>query len=264
MKKMMLDEIRAKKRRKATIILSSIALIIVAFLMIVLLFRVKNVEITGNHHMTDEEVESRVMNGPLTGNTLYMMLFKRNPDFSDNAFIDHVNVEYVDRNSIHIRVTEKALVGYVEYDGSYWYFDKDGKILVNSSEPESGDGEDSSEEPDTAETYYIPLVKGLSVTSAAIGDVLNVSNPGVFTTLNSLIEVINKRNIDPDYVEFKEDGTMTMKVGNIFVLLGKDEHLEEKLEELSGILPKAEGLSGTLHLENFDGSQSRIIFDKDE
>ena len=249
-----------KRKKKATILLSVLAAVIVTFLLLILLFRVKNVDVTGNHHISDEEIESRLIGGPLTGNTIFMSLFMRHPDFSDNAFVERVSVKYVDRNSLRIEVEEKPLIGYVAAEGSYWYFNQNGEVLVNSSVPEAGD-EEAAQDTGTVEPYYIPLIKGLSVTEPVLGEVLPVSDPSVFSALGSLTEIINKRDIDPAYVTFNTDGTMTMMVGSIEVLLGEDEHLEEKLEELSGILPEAEGLSGTLHLENFDGSQKRIILD---
>ena len=44
--------------------------------------------------------------------------------------------------------------------------------------------------------------------------------------------------------------------------MGTTEHAEEKVFKLSKLYNKIEGLSGTLHLEDYDGGNKNIIFDK--
>ena len=39
--------------------------------------------------------------------------------------------------------------------------------------------------------------------------------------------------------------------------------MEEKLSELKDLLPNLDGLSGTLHLEEYDSTKDSIIFTKD-
>ena len=40
-------------------------------------------------------------------------------------------------------------------------------------------------------------------------------------------------------------------------------YMEEKISELNDLLSKLEGLSGTLHLEEYDSTKDSIIFTKD-
>ena len=251
-----------------------LALVIMAFFALLILFRVKKVEVTGNVHETDREVREMIMVGPMSNNTLLLSLFKHHPEAVDMPFIDRISLEYTGRNSVRIRVSEKSVIGYVAFEEAYWYFNEDGIVEVQSltSEPvhSTDTGEVSAEEVDERsddtprDEYIIPFIEGLTVTDAAVGSVLPVSDPSVFSTIASITGMINKNGIRPDRVTIQEDGTWTMTCGTIRVLLGKDEHLEDKIEELAGILPEAAGLSGTLHLENFDGTQNRIIFDKAE
>lgn len=330
------EEKKNRRFRRISAILVSAAVLILAFFLILILFRVETVEVSGNHHISEEELESQLFKGPMSGNSLFLRLFRHHPHLKEEPFVDGITIDYVDRHTVRVTVKEKALVGYVSYQGAYWYFDAEGKILVQSDRPESGDedlvlseeenpGADDGIEPagkeagtgsakkteaenddlaesqenddnagsdgetDTAsyvslgdsddektdagesasssgtvEPYYIPLVKGLSVTQPKVGEVLKVPKTWVFDALKSVTEIINKHDIDPDYVRFAEDGTVSLVVGSVTVKLGSDNHLEDKLEEMAAILPKTEGLSGILHLENFDGTQKRIIFDKSD
>ena len=273
---------KAEKKQKdpealpvgAITIFTILALVIMVFFAMLFLFRVKKVEVTGNVHESDREIRDTIMVGPMSNNTLLLSLFKRNPEFGDNPFIDRVTLEYTGRNSVRIRVSEKSVIGYVAFEEAYWYFNEDGIVEVQSLTAEPAHSADtdevSAEEVDERsddtprDEYIIPYIEGLTVTDAAVGSVLPVSDPSVFSTIASITGMINKNGIWPDRVTIEEDGTWTMTCGTIKVLLGKDEHLEDKIEELAGILPQAGGLSGTLHLENFDGTQNRIIFDKAE
>ncbi|MDO4477958.1 MAG: hypothetical protein Q4B73_02810 [Lachnospiraceae bacterium] len=418
------------KRMKASVILCLVAILIILVMALLIAFRLDTLDVTGNHHITDEELSDMTAKKPLCSNTLIFMLLNRHPR-TDNPFVEDITAEYIDRNTVRLHVTEKDLIGYTAYNGAYWYFDERGVVQVQTTRPERGDtpviepagvilesgageevpldavptealntvpgeaggaigealntvpeeaypgaddgaeaptenpgaddgapaptpaenpgeddgaptptpaenpgeddgatvppsendaagADDGASTPDnnpgtadgaatpdagndpasddaedsaptdptaglddgveveteevapeidpyengTVEPWHIPLVKGLSVTHAAVGEVLAVSDPSIFRTLTVLTERINKHDIDPDYVQIEKDGTLTMVCGSITVLLGKDQHLEEKITELSGILPEAQGLSGVLHLESFDGTQNRIIFDR--
>lgn len=341
------------RHHAAIVLLTAAAVVLVVFFLFLLLFRVRDVEIVGNYHYTDDQIKEMMLKGPLSGNTVLISLTNKNKKVEGADFIDTVSVDMTGRNSIRIQVNEKQLIGYVSYSGAFWYFDADGRVLVRSDNPEkdssaaaeagslasenetSVSGADSTSsasgasdasagsfaetvttesvmtaaqtssdqsvgtgtvtpqevtqdsesdqvvlQPDVvqdtseessgsgvekstkAEKDYIPYVEGLQFDEAAVGDILPVADASVFKTVASLKNIINKNDIQPDRVIFAEDGTLTLVYGQASVLLGKDVHLEAKLEELTGILPKMSGLSGTLHLENFDGSQNRIIFDK--
>ena len=314
-------------RHTASIVLwTAAAVLLVLLFLFLLLFRVRNIEVVGNYHYTDAQVEEMLMKGPFSKNTVILSLLNKHKKIEGADFIDSVTVDMTGINSVRIQVNEKELIGYVSYQNAYWYFDADGKVLVRSDTPENsvasseaspadstsetvsevipqtaqaaseestGSGtvtpqevaEDSGgqvvlepevvqddesaassgsgvEAPKEADRDYIPFIEGLVFSEAAVGETLPVADPGVFKTIGSLKNIVNKNNIPPDRVAFAEDGTLSLVYGQASVLLGADENLEAKLEELTGILPKMTDLSGTLHLENFDGTQDRVIFDK--
>ena len=257
---------------RAITIFTILAFLIMAFFALLILFRVKKVEVTGNVHYTDREIRDMIMVGPMSNNTLLLSLFNRHPKTEGADFIDHVSVEYLGRNTLRIRVSEKSTVGYLAFENAYWYFDENGIVKVRTTVPEArpqAEGDelqaeevDSRSDDSPRDVYIIPYIEGVMISDAQVGSVLAVADPSVFSTITSITGMINKNGIRPDRVALMDDNTWTMTCGTITVLLGKDEYLEEKIEELTGILPEAEGLSGVLHLENFDGTQNRIIFDK--
>ena len=54
-----------------------------------------------------------------------------------------------------------------------------------------------------------------------------------------------------------------MHYGDVKVMIGNKLGIEDKISHLYGILPNTEGLSGTLHLDNFDSSKGEVVFTKD-
>lgn len=113
-----------------------------------------------------------------------------------------------------------------------------------------------------------PMVTGLNVTPVDAGLRFPVKDPSIFNTIQSLTKMIDKYSISPDYVELSEGAKgkteMTLYYGNVRAALGSDQGLEEKVTRLAAILPKLEGRSGVLHLEEFTNDTINIVFDEDQ
>lgn len=272
------------KKSKRIIIASVSGIILVGVLLFGILFYTANVEVVGNNRYTDEEIKNMVMKGPLSFNTLLMSHFREHVDLQGISFMESVDVEYLNHNSIRLHVSEKYPIGYVEFEGYKYYFDKDGMVLEREAVPgeEETGGEDSlsaeeegqqsiSAQPvDGNETKQfhpsladVPLITGLSFEQAAVGESLHVEDTSIFNSILGLDRMIEKYEIQPDSVEIGEGNQMTLHYKDVRVLLGKDEMLEEKMTRVAGILPKLSGESGELHLEEFTEGTQNIIFDKD-
>ena len=96
-------------------------------------FHVNSVEVKGNQHYTDQEIEDMVLKGGMWDNSLLLKLQYRNKEIEDVPFVESMEVTIVDRHSISIQVYEKALAGCVEYLDRFMYFDREG-VIVESSE----------------------------------------------------------------------------------------------------------------------------------
>lgn len=310
------------RHHRKIILLVLAALLLIGIFLFLFLFRVTTINVTGNIHYTNEEIEDMVLTGPFAHNTLLASMLKKQVKVENVAFMDSISVEMTDWNTLRLDVSEKAVVGCVVYENAYYYFDKDGIVLEKTdvpneetapqstpaadtdtagTDPSQGasmsatDGvgatgeskiltpqvvEDdeavaavtpveeetagtSSVAPQEAVENYVPVVEGLVFETVTVGEALPVADSSVFNTINSLTKMINKNNIPPDVVTFDEESNLTLTYGTARVALGADKNLERKLQELSAILPQLDGLSGVLHLENFDGTQNGVVFEKD-
>ena len=101
-------------------------------------YTVSTVYVEGNVHYTDEAIKDIVMKGFLGNNSLYLSLKYKNRGVKGIPFVDVMDVTILAPDAVRITVYEKALTGYVEYLGTYLYFDKDGYVVVEMYEKTDG------------------------------------------------------------------------------------------------------------------------------
>ena len=122
--------------------------------------------------------------------------------------------------------------------------------------------EDMLKSESGAVLVYIPLVEGLTFSRIEVGQTVPGQNSRVFDMLDTFrTYVINTGNV-PDRIVIGDNMDLSVLYGGAEVRLGTGDYLDERLNELKYIHPHLAGLTGTLHLENFDGSQDEVIFSK--
>ena len=271
--------------KKIKIIPIVILLIGVSALVFLFAFRVREVEVIGNTRYTEAEIKDMALAGIASSNTVMATWLKGNQEVVDIPFLDGFKVERVNNNKLRIIVSEKQIIGYLNYQGSDMFFDKDG-LVVESVEPKIVDGKqvivgEIVEEVDTiapqaieageveditsfqAAVTNVPLIEGLNATEVALNQSLKVDNPEVFTMIWGIARMVEKFNVQPDKVVFDENSQATMYYGNVRVLLGSDTLLEEKISRAAAILPELVGKSGELHLEDYTEGVGSIVFSGD-
>jgi hypothetical protein len=128
-------------RRRLHLILIGIAVAAAAFFG---LFYTTDMEISGNSRYTDEQIRSMIQSDPLSWNTVLMSLLHRTVHV-DAPLISSIQVSFVTRNRLRITVNEKYPIGYLQLDGTNYYFDKDGVVIeTTSSDGSSVGGTDTS------------------------------------------------------------------------------------------------------------------------
>lgn len=231
-----------------TIILTIIFLILLVIYYLLVNYKVENVYVEGNEHYTAEQVKNIVEKGRFGDNSIFLSLKYTNKSVTGIPFIEKMDVDVLDKNSIKITVYEKTLAGYVEYLGKYMYFDKDGVIVESSN----------------LKTYGIPLVTGLTFDHFVMYEPLPVENDTIFQDILNMTQMLNKYGIEPDKINYDSDYNMTLYFDNVRVSLGTDELLEEKIQRIQAIVPELEGASGILMMDNYSSNKQNITFIKDK
>lgn len=217
-----------------------LGLFVMAALLFVLLWnlRIDTVRVEGTSFYTQQEIIDYVFEKPAERNFLYAWLNEKFGDRKAIPFVAGYTLEFDGTREVTITVYEKTLVGYIEYMGSCMYFDKDGTIVESSSEVREG----------------VPLITGLNFDYIVLYKPLPVADETTFTQILNLTQLIHKYDIQIDKIYFDARMNATLYSGNVRVQLGDNTDMEDKIAELTGMLPLLEGMSGTLHLEDYDGS----------
>lgn len=235
-------------RRKKVLIIEGLVLIVLFAIYIVLLeFTVTNVYVEGNEHYDAAEIRKIVENNWFGDNSLFLSLKYKNRSITDVPFIEKMDVDVINRNTIRITVYEKKMAGYVEYLGHFEYFDKDGVVVESSN----------------VRTKGVPLVTGLSFDHFVMYEPLPVEDPSVFQLVLNITNLLNKYNIATDKIYFDKNKEVTLYFGDIRVGLGSENLLEEKIQRLDAILPKLEGRKGYLEMGSYDKGNEDFTFTSD-
>lgn len=211
------------------------------------IFRISQVEVVGNDHYTRQQVQDMVMNDKYSGNSLYLYLKYRYFHTEEIPFVDKIEVSLLSYNKVRIRIYEKSLIGYVEYLGTNLYFDKDGIVVEISSEVRAD----------------VPKIAGLNYQSVSMYQKLSVEDDQVFSVILNVAQLLQKNQLYPDKIEFRNDMEIMLYFENVRVALGKGEQLEEKMGRLAQFLPDLEGESGVLHMENYSEDSDMVSFRRD-
>ena len=245
---MIKEERRRKKRRKIGlyILLILILLIAAGVFTVMNVFTVENVVVEGNELYSSTQIENMVLNDEYSWNSLYVDLKYRFVDIGEVPFVDTMEVSLDNPHTVHIKVYEKGMLGYLYINsiGQNAYFDKDGFVVETSTEVIDG----------------VPKITGISCEEVVLYEKLQLENSDILRDLLNLTQTLKKYNLLPD------DSNMepVLYYGTIQVKIGSEDNLSQKVVRLSIILPQLDGLSGTLHLETWTPETTDIIWDRAE
>ncbi len=228
---------------RAVLILAAVLGIAAAVLLGV--FRIQAIEITGNERHSSEQIRDDLIYDFYTKNTLYFCWkYREAVPSEDTPYLASVQAKMISPTSVLVIVKENTLIGRLDYNGQNVYFDSEGNVQEISS--------NIYEE--------VPLVTGLTIEEPVMYQKLTMDNPATLRTMLSITQLLIKSGLIPDYVSFDDSGNMTLSIGPVLVELGQDEYLEEKIANLVQLYPQLNGQSGTLNMEGFTGKNEAITF----
>lgn len=207
-------------------------------------FRVKFV---GSEKYTDEELASYLFTDKKSSNPFVFLFKSQFGERVEIPFIETYDVELKGLNEYEVTFYEKSLVGYVEYMGSYKYFDKDGIVVESSSRLIEG----------------IPYVTGIEVDYIVLHSKLPVDDEEVFDLLLDLTQLLSKYEINVEKINISEDLEMKLYLGSVRVELGTKEDIGDKIMDLKDIMPNLEGISGVLDMKVYDVNGNGYTLKKD-
>ena len=235
---------RRGRGKTAAIVLGVILAIVLLIGILLFATQIKEIEVTGNQHYTEEQIIDLIFDEKWSKNSAYCYYENKFQEPKSIPFIEEYKVEFQSPSKVRVVVFEKSVVGYVSYMSSYMYFDKDGIIVESSVDQLPG----------------IPWITGMEFGHIVLHQPLPVANQDIFDQILNLTQVLSVNGVRVDKINYHSFLEAELTIGDIIVELGNDDDLNGKVSELSDILPELTGLSGTLYLDSYDENNSNPMY----
>ena len=244
-------EKRKKKKRwkiAGAAFLTAAAAAAFGAVVVVKVFTVEKTEVVGNEHYPAEKISDWLLDDEYSWNSLYVYFKYKFVEPKEMPFVDNMEVSLASPHVLKITVSEKMMLGrvYVDALGQNAYFDKDGFVVEMSSEEVEG----------------VPKVEGLETDQIVLYEKLPIKKKSVLKDLLSLTQILKKYNMKPESIRYGGDDGFLLSYGDVSVMIGQAENLNEKVTRLAYIVPRLGGQKGTLHLESWAEYSTDITFEK--
>lgn len=234
---------RRERRIRQLMKLAIVCLVITfLYLVIVINFRLKNLQITGSEQYTEAELKQMLMTENTDDISFLFYLRHKMGKNSSIPFIQDMDFELVDKNTIHVQVYEKMIIGCAEVMGGYMYFDKDG-IVVESTNVKLED---------------IPVVKGLKYNKIVLYEKLEVQKTTLFETILNITKLIYSHELPVQSISFNSDFEITLECNGNEVLLGKRDTYDEQIAALKSVLESSDSKKYSFDMRTYTQKDTTI------
>lgn len=239
------------KEKSMVSVLLRITITLVVLLIILSVFHSKcqltSVKIINNTvAYSDEEIKRMVFTSSLDK---YAVLFRARWFFqgdNDVPFIEKIDAELIDRNSIELTVYEKRTIGCVRVMGQYFYFDRDGLVAESSERHIEG----------------VPLVTGLEFDNIVLHHTLRVQRASLYNVILNLTRLIELYDINVNEISFLYDNSVVLHCGETEVRLGKHESYDVALASVNEIIGELDNKNMIIYMENYSEINKEVTAKK--
>lgn len=243
---------RALLKRIVLVVLIVILLLLVAGYVVVNVFTVEEVTVEGNELYDEALIEQTVLNDEYSWNSLYVFLKYTFLDTEALPFIDTMEISLENPHTLHIKVYEKGMMGYLYIPeiAQNAYFDKDGIVIETSTRIIEG----------------VPLIEGIICNQVVLYEKLPIENSQlrqILTLTQSLKGEELLPELNPDAIVYGKKHAPILVYDDLRVYLGSMEFLTQKVARLNTIFPKVESKAGILHFESWSEENTNVVFEMD-
>ncbi len=234
-----------KRRRGGSAWIAILVLIAVAAIVLFGVFRIRKVKISGNTTHAANEIQQDLIYDFKTQNTLYFAWLHRDGSSDEHTpYLQSVTAKILSPGTVQVVVSEKPLVGCVQYNKRYISFDGDGVVMNMAEERPEG----------------LPIISGMTMDEPELYQKLPADNAQIMSAMLSIAHLVGDSDLNVDGIAFDENLNISLTIGTITVELGQNEYLEEKIANLGSIYDKIDGRTGTLNMTAFTGSSEKVTF----
>lgn len=188
-------------------------------------YKLENIEIRSGNFYTEQEIKDLLFVRKSDAYT-YLFAFRvNNFEKPKLTFVEKIDVEVTDRNSVIVYVYDKAITGCFCHMGTYFYFDREGMIADSAAEHAKG----------------IPEIKGVTPKEYTIGRKLDVGNADLFTTVLDILMCLNKNGLEAEDITFSVRDEITLHIDGNEILLGNTGNNDFKCNNIKNVMAAAGG-----------------------
>lgn len=213
---------------------------------IFLLFYVQRITVSGNEYTTEKEIIETIRSDRFSVNTLYILGKYALGKGEMLPCMDQMKIRMETPWSLRVIVKEKPIVGYIQNGENYYYFDKEGMVVFESS----------------ALTEGIPNVEGINVGKVKLYQYLKSDDTRIFEQILETSKEVAKYGLASAKIICEGD-EVCLDIGSIRVCLGKSVSAEQ-IAQIPPILNKLGDRAGILHLENYSETAGTITFEDNQ
>lgn len=231
-------------------ILTILLILAIIALIAVKLFVVEKVEVEGNELYDSKVIEETVLSDAYSWNSLYVLGKYRFFQKSGQVpFIDTLEISLKNPHTLHVKVYEKGMMGYVYIEEleQNAYFDKDGFVVELSSDIIEG----------------VPKITGVTCEEVELLKKLPIDG-NLLKNMLVLTQKLKGENLIPDSIAYGQKESPVLYYNQVRIQLGDISNLTQKVNRIVKIYPSIKNESGILHLEKWTEETPNIVFDKDK
>lgn len=223
-----------KSKRIIALLVAVIVILIVGFAAASL--QAETIKVEGNEQYTDQEIKDFIFGKSYDRNIAVMWVKNKLGKTKDIPFVEKYDIEILSLSKVQVTIYEKSIVGYIDYMGTYMYFDKDGVIVESSDRKIKG----------------IPKITGINYDYVLLHEPIPVDNEEVFDLILTVTQTLQKYKLTVKKIYISENMEITLYKGDVKIYLGTEKQLSEKISELKDFAPKLEGFSGTMDMSKLN------------
>lgn len=221
-----------------TLILLGILAIILTFLFS---FQAREVKVTGDFYVSEETVEKTVFRSDMEKRLFFVLgkvIFG-----THHEYFDSLKVRMTGLQSCEIEAAEKKGSMQIFFDSRYWVLNEEGVILGSSDERDES----------------LILLSQLQAVDVTEFQKVIVENDKVLSDALRLYQKVSNTAIQASEFSFLSK-RYSIRIGDVHVCIGSLSHIDEKLHVILEQQDHYKNLDGTLHMENYDGTDTNGFF----
>lgn len=231
---------RRKRKRKLKkqfkIIFITIPIVAAVIGLVIFAFQLRDVQVVFDlNQFTESEVKA-YMDAKDINNTLLFWFRNKIGRSKEIELFEEYSVSMKSPFGVTINAYEKKLIGYIENEKKYYYFDDTGRILKLTTE----------------KIKSVPKVTGLSYDKLVLYDKIHAINKEALSPILKVSNAIEEYNFDVKQIDISDKLETTLYIKNIEVQLGKESDMDAKLRGLNDLYKNVLKYRGVLNMKTLN------------